>query len=481
MTTPLSILVVDDQPDLVRSVRRILKLDGYRVESAGSVAELMDRDDWDSYFAILLDRKLPDGTADEVLPRLRAKTESAAVIVVTAYADLEGALAALHHGAEDFMLKPVDPEQLRNRLKRLADLRRAQFELVRERAFAQLILDTAQALILVLDADGRIQQVNRHLENLSGYAKAELLARDVIAALSPDDYVDEAHEHLSASYDGAYEQGRSHPMRTKSGDTYEVAWWNAPLRDEHGQVAQLVCAGLDRTHVNQLQNKLIQSERLAAIGEAMTGLAHESRNALQRSQACLDLLAEQLVDRPESLELLESAQRAQDNLHQLYEEVRAFAAPIQLNLGRHDLEALIRAAWKDVSTVHPDHQAELTLHTKRAEMTCKCDAFAVQKVFRNIFENAFQACPDELRMLVQGVDNASDTDRIRLRFLDNGPGIHPQQVSRIFHSFFTTKTEGTGLGMAIAQRIVQAHGGQIDVNPDCREGAEFILVLPRSL
>src|SRR5947209_2674303 len=102
---PLRILVIEDDADTRANLRDILELDDHQVELAGSAAEAFRRDDWSSIAAVILDRKLPDATADELLPRLRMAAPDAAVLVVTGYADLEGAILALREGATDYILK----------------------------------------------------------------------------------------------------------------------------------------------------------------------------------------------------------------------------------------------------------------------------------------------------------------------------------------------------------------------------------------
>src|SRR5207244_7695212 len=93
----------------------------------------------------------------------------------------------------------------------------------------------------------------------------------------------------------------------------------------------------DITERRGIEDRLMQSERLAAIGQMVAGLAHESRNALQRSKACLELLALELAGQPEVLDLVARVQKAQDHLHHLYEEVRGYAAPIKLQTQLYDL------------------------------------------------------------------------------------------------------------------------------------------------
>ena len=122
----LSVLFVDDEPDILSSMSRILRRDGYQVDTAMSIAEATDRDNWSDYFAVLLDRKLPDGTSDHLVPRIKQLAPQAAIIVITAYADLESSLASLRNGVEDYLLKPIEPDAVLHRLRRVREMQRAE-------------------------------------------------------------------------------------------------------------------------------------------------------------------------------------------------------------------------------------------------------------------------------------------------------------------------------------------------------------------
>ncbi len=123
---PFIVLVIDDDADTRQNLRDILELDGYHVESAGTAAEALSRTDWGRYGAVLLDRKLPDGTAEEVLPQLRRLAPDAPVTIITGSADVEATIAAFRLGASDYILKPINPDELRTRLGRIANHRRSQ-------------------------------------------------------------------------------------------------------------------------------------------------------------------------------------------------------------------------------------------------------------------------------------------------------------------------------------------------------------------
>jgi FixJ family two-component response regulator len=157
----LSVLIVEDDLDTRANLRDILELDDYRVDEAATVAEALRGRDWSRYLAILLDRRLPDGTAADLLSRLRRLAPSSAVIVVTGHADVGGAIEALRQGAVDYLLKPIDPSELRARLGRIAEHRRLERAHQESERFARSVLDSLAAHIVVLDRSGTILAVNQ--------------------------------------------------------------------------------------------------------------------------------------------------------------------------------------------------------------------------------------------------------------------------------------------------------------------------------
>src|SRR5688572_19146863 len=137
---PFDVLVVEDDADTRANLRDILELDDCHVETAGSVAEALARSDWARFCAIILDRRLPDGSAETVLPRLKELAPDASGLIVTGYRDLEGAVACLRLGAADYILKPISPDALRASLGGIAERRRLEQARQRsEAAFRHLV------------------------------------------------------------------------------------------------------------------------------------------------------------------------------------------------------------------------------------------------------------------------------------------------------------------------------------------------------
>jgi signal transduction histidine kinase len=230
--------------------------------------------------------------------------------------------------------------------------------------------------------------------------------------------------------------------------------------------------------LQEAQRKALQAERLAAVGQLAAGLAHESRNALQRNQACLSVLALKLRDRPAELELLARMQRAQDDLHHLYEEVREYAAPLRPEPRPCRLAGLWRAAWADLGSVRGGTGAEL--HEGAGDWECAADPFLMRQVFRNLLENALAAGGSPPRVEVRCEPATLDgREAVRVRLRDNGTGFAPESRRKLFEPLFTTKVRGTGLGLAICKRVVEAHRGRIEVADGPGPGAEVLITLPR--
>jgi signal transduction histidine kinase len=231
------------------------------------------------------------------------------------------------------------------------------------------------------------------------------------------------------------------------------------------------------------QLRLIQSERLAAIGQMVTGLAHESRNALQRSRACLDMLDLDLDSQPEQKDLIRRIRSALVELQTLYEEVRSYAAPIQLGKTRHILSELCLQTWSNLEDQSKDLRVALSIDCDNCP-AIYCDPDKISQVLRNIFENALFVSPkgSTVHVVCKEIKNGRSS-AIRVVIADCGPGLDEEQRQRIFDPFFTTKTKGTGLGMAISRRIIEAHDGRIyvggdELRPATASGAVIVVELP---
>jgi signal transduction histidine kinase len=220
---------------------------------------------------------------------------------------------------------------------------------------------------------------------------------------------------------------------------------------------------------------LVEAERFAAIGETMQGLSHEARNALQRSQSHIDLLKAKIESDREALRLVERIELAQSELLGLYEEAISYAAPITLDRESCDPAELansVRLRHRSISK-----QLEFHINDEAYALTCNVDIHAIHEVFDFLIDNALASGASVIEISCVP-DELSGGPALTVIVSDNGPGIPAEDREKVFEPFYTTKTRGTGLGLAMSRRIVSAHGGEIYLGAPGRGGASVYMTLP---
>ena len=370
------------------------------------------------------------------------------------------------------------PPRLRWLLRDRSQGGRSGRALLSDRTAASNLIDAAPALVLLLDGRGTILRCNQLLQAATGRSEDELLGRDWLQLLVvPDHSV--AREALWQALAHGVSRSFVGGLHGALGPSRVVAWSAkaVPLGETPG--AALLVLGHDIDELQEAQNRALRAERLAAIGEMTAALTHESRNLLQSSQACLERLSWRLEDRPEVLDLVARIRQAHASLARLFDDVRLYAAPLRLELGPCHLGEVWRDAWTSVRAALPDRQGELHEETGDLDLWCTADRFRLGQVFRNILENSFAACTGPVRVEVRcRQDDLEGRPALCVAVRDNGPGLDAEQRRRIFEPFYTTRPRGSGLGMAIARRVLESHAGKITVG-DGSPGAEILLFLPR--
>lgn len=349
-----------------------------------------------------------------------------------------------------------------------------------EVARCRAVLNTAVDSIITINVDGIITSVNPATERMFGYEEEELLGRN-ISMLMPEPFSGQHDSYIKRYLDTGNATiigiGRQITAMKKGGAEFPI---HLAISEFNVRKTRFFTGIVrDLTDLEQVQRQLLQSERLAAIGQMVTGLAHESRNALQRAQACLDMLALDLQERPEQLDLAKRTRNALQDLHRLYEEVRSYAAPIHLEYRECELSSIWQKEWDNLATVRKDKRIQLQEVGSREPVRCETDIHRMEQVFRNIFENAIHACGDSGTVTVRCLtETLNGQPALRVVITDDGPGMKPDTIRKIFEPFFTTKQKGTGLGMAIVHRIMTALGGMITAGAAPAGGAEISLLFP---
>lgn len=346
---------------------------------------------------------------------------------------------------------------------------------------ADRVLDSLTAEIAVLDSDGTICAVNeawrRFARENSGEPEATGIGvnyLDTCRSASGIDsiFAEHARQGIERVLDGSRDVFRlEYPCHSP----IRKRWFLLSVSRLKGNPKLAVTSHVCITERKLIENQLVEAERLAAIGETMQGLSHEARNALQRSQSHIDLLKAKIESDQEALKLVERIELAQGELLSLYEEAISYAAPIALNRESSDPAELVSEVRSRHRSISP--QLEFCIDDDAYALTCNLDIQAIHQVFDVLIDNALASGASVIEIACVS-DELNGGPALTVIVSDNGPGIPGEDREKVFEPFYTTKTRGTGLGLAMSRRIVSAHGGEIYLGVPHRGGASVYVTLP---
>jgi signal transduction histidine kinase len=443
-----TVLIVDDDEALSENLAEIIGTLGVETTVARdrkTALALAGEHDFD---VAMIDVRLPDGDGISLLEPLRARSAFTQSVLVTGDATLEGAIAAVRGDAFAYVLKPVAPADLLETVRRAleqAGLRREserlRGELERSERRHRELVESVPAFVLALDEKGRITTWNRRLEQTTGYARSEMLGSDGTALVGSD------------------EGPRALPL--KSGETREVRWRRAEVPGS-GETPIVYAVGIDITDEREMLRRTLRAERLAAVGTMAAGLAHEIRNPLNSASLQLTVLERRLGrgEGPETTSpIIHIIKSEIDRLERLLRDFLAFSRPRPLEARAVDVAELIAAVS---SLIEPEAEAarvEVTVEEIQEVRPVRGEPERLRQVLLNLTRNAMEAMQEHGGRLTLRARNAGAL--VELEVEDNGPGF--AQELPVFDAFFTTKAQGTGLGLALTHRIVTDHGGTLQV------------------
>ncbi len=546
MTRPtIRVLIVENDEEIRHSILHALEnchLSDYLCRLAGSLTEaetLLAEEDFE---LLLADMMLPDSLGVETVKALRSATRNRLpIIVLTGSENSELAMQCMQFGVQDVLHKRDFTQELLCRMIRFS-IGRKQLEvrLQEQVEVTKNVIATIPHFVFWKDMDSIYQGCNAQFSEAGGLD-------------SPSDIVGKSDYEMAWTKEEAdsYRRCDSQVMDNDSpmlnieetqeqadGNTMSVLTSKVPLKDEAGEVIGILGIYLDITERRRLeqnleertislekanakllasQDQLVQSEKLASIGQLAAGVAHEINNPVGFVMSNLGTMAEnmntiqQLLDSYQGLvdrldkeadakhrNLVEEITKFKDeedlgfileDTHQLLAEsldgtkriqeivqnLRTFARlddsqvqPVDLNLG---LESTLNIVWNQL-------KYKCTVNKKYGDIPdlC-CHPGRLNQVFMNLLVNAGHAIEDKGEITIE---TWSSHEEIHVRISDTGHGISSDNLSKLFDPFFTTKAigKGTGLGLSVSHGIVQKHGGRIAVSSEVGEGASFTVSLP---
>jgi two-component system, NtrC family, sensor kinase len=347
------------------------------------------------------------------------------------------------------------------------------------RKYLEELLENANALILVANKEGKVVVFNGALARLTGFAKAEVLGRE-LSELVPATERLTLLRILDAPLKGESTSGQEVFLSTRDGREMRVSFATSAALSQSGEVDGAIFIGHDLTLTRELERRIVQAEKLASLGQLAASVVHEINNPMTAVATYADALLQRalLAPRADPAEV-EKFRRIVDNAERVLRFTRdlvSYARPAQEKPEEVELSELVERAVSLCDHVLHRQEVKLTTRLEPVPRFLAVRQNLVQ-VFVNLITNACHATQPGGEVTVS---TRREADAAVAVVADTGAGIEPAVLARIFEPFFTTKPDGkgTGLGLSIVQGIVDAHGGSVAVESEVGKGTFFTLRLP---
>ena len=339
-------------------------------------------------------------------------------------------------------------------------------------AFKDLIFQSAGTGLIALDRAHRITAFNGAAEEITGVPSAQAIGCSWSALLGASVPL----ASIEATIDGNPRASMRHEtaLRRPDGSTVPVRMTFSALRSGGGERLGLISACEDLSAIRAMESRMRQADRLATVGRMAANIAHEIRNPLASLTGAIEVLTSPHTAEDSRERLSQIVARESERLNHIIKNFLEYARPAPLSITTFD----VAAAAEEVLLLLEHRASPGSLKVIREfppSLLWPVDGQQFRQILWNLCLNAVEAMPEggELRVAA-----AVRGGTLEITVTDTGEGIAAGDVSHVFEPFFSTKSEGTGLGLALVHRVVQEHGGEIDVRSSPGLGTTFTLTLP---
>ena len=317
----------------------------------------------------------------------------------------------------------------------------------------RIIIENISDFVSILNASGQLIYASPSFENLLGYAQDKNESDSVFRFIHKDD-VDGVQQKFAMMLQTKKATRVEFRKLHTSGNWLLLDVIATPIVDQLGQIDKIVVVARDMTERKRVEEKWMQSEKLVLVGELAAGVAHEIRNPLTSIKGYLQLLARKEENAHYCSIMISELER----INGIVSEFLLIAKPQLLTMQTIDVQKVLNDVVELLNTNAIVYNVKIVLNLDVDKMRIKGDENQLKQVFVNVLKNSIEAMPNGGVVTIEGRSNQTN---VLIRISDHGCGIPEEQICRLGEPFYTTKEKGTGLGLMVSKRIVEAHHGEI--------------------
>jgi len=358
-----------------------------------------------------------------------------------------------------------------------ADLEANRWELLRSRNTLRAFFDSTPTSIYIVDRDYTLIAINMSRARIVQQQPSEIVGKLCYRNLFNRDEPC-AGCRVGETVLSGKESQRIERRWEQDGNPLEYEITTYPIHNENGEIIQAFIFEEDVTEKRRLEATLVQSEKLAAVGQLAAGVAHEINNPLTAIIANAQLLKRIIPKDEEMLEMLDLISTAGDRASQVVRNLLDFSRKENYDFAPTNINDTISKTIALVQHELLSRSIELTFDPEENLPPILASYDHLQSVWLNLILNAVDAIDDDIGMI--SITTKKHNNEVRIIIADTGKGISQERISRIFEPFYTTKEpgHGTGLGLSVCHRTIKQHGGHILVDSQIGSGTEFTVILP---
>ncbi|MCS7460422.1 PAS domain S-box protein [Paenibacillus doosanensis] len=352
----------------------------------------------------------------------------------------------------------------------ITERKRAEEDLLRTKEMLESLITNTSDAIDVVDLQFNVLQVNHAFEKIYGFSGEEVVGKPI--RIIPDDKKEETLQLMEQLLSGQeitdFETVRLH----KNGTPLHISLTISPIKNAEGDTVAIAGISRDITERKKTEELLRKSDRLSVVGQLAAGLAHEIRNPLTSLKGFLQLMRERGPNQDHYYEIM-SAELNRINF--IVSEFLIIAKPQVIQYEMYSLNQLILTVIQLLEPEATMNNVRMAVKMTDDPIMIYCSEIQMKQVFINLLKNAIEAMQagGEIR-----VEAYVERQRVHLRVVDNGAGIPHERLASLGEPFYTTKEKGTGLGLMMCFKIIEAHQGTIQINSQIHEGTEVDIALP---